>query len=116
MKEKIFKIPKESLETMIEFKIAGIASDSITVDGNLVGYMYREEAEKNYDSGWRFFSGLEDQAYVDDENNLSYYKLNTIANYDPSILPFLDSPVGSSFEKNDQGEFVTIEEEDEDDN
>lgn len=108
MKEKIFKIPKESLVTLIESKMAGIATDSITVDGNLVRYMYREAPEKSYDSGWRFFSGIEDQNYVNDANNLSYYKLNTIANYDPSILPFLDAPIGSSFEKDDQGRFVLI--------
>jgi hypothetical protein len=43
---------------------ACIASDHITVDGKRVGYMYREKPDGPPDSGWRFFSGEESQAYA----------------------------------------------------
>ena len=37
------------------------------------------------------------------------YDVNTIANYDPEIIPFLDSPPGSAFERDAQtGEFVAV--------
>lgn len=44
-------------------------------------------------------SGLEDDDYMSDANNLAIYNVNTIANYDPTIIPFLLSPIGSVFEK-----------------
>ncbi|HZP59545.1 MAG TPA: DUF2185 domain-containing protein [Opitutaceae bacterium] len=49
------------------------------------------------DSGWRFFSGEEDQAYVDDSSHTMIYDVNTIANYDPAIIPYLTAPFGSAF-------------------
>lgn len=76
---------------------ACFATDHITVDGKKVGYMYREEPDGAVDSGWRFFSGEETQEYVDDPGNTMIYDINTIANYDPAITPYLDSPIGSAF-------------------
>lgn len=73
------------------------ASDRITVDGALVGYMYREQPDKNGDSGWRFFAGDESQEYADTPDNFAIYEVNTICNYDPSIIPFLDASIGSAF-------------------
>lgn len=80
---------------------SGIASDRIMVDGLRVGFMYREppEGDVSSDSGWRFLSGEESQDYVDDSNNLAIYDLNTIANYDPSIIPYLQAPVGAQLER-----------------
>ncbi|MCH9693421.1 MAG: DUF2185 domain-containing protein [Gammaproteobacteria bacterium] len=49
------------------------------------------------DSGWRFFTGEETQEYIDDLNNTGIYEVNTIANYDPDIIPYLDAPPGSKF-------------------
>lgn len=74
-----------------------IATDRITVDGRPIGYMYREEADDQSDSGWRFFAGDEDDAYANDPGNLELYDVNTIANCDPAIIPFLSAPNGSAF-------------------
>lgn len=55
-------------------------------------------------------SGLEDQAYVDNPDNVAIYDINTIANYDPEIIPFLDAPIGSCFARNaDTGGFEEAE-------
>lgn len=78
------------------------ATDKITVNGMKVGYMYREEPseeDKKWDTGWRFFSGNEDQEYVDNSNNTMIYKVNTIANYDPAIIPYLNLPSGTELER-----------------
>jgi len=72
-----------------------VATDKITVDGEPVGYMYRVQPADASDSGWRFLSGTEDQAYVDYVGNLGTYDVNTIANYDPMIIPYLNRPVGT---------------------
>jgi len=77
---------------------ACIASDKITVDGARVGFMYREEkSEHPLDNGWRFLAGTETDEYLADKNNLDTYAINTIANFDPDILPLLPSPRGSAF-------------------
>jgi len=80
-----------------------IASDRITVDEGKVGYMYREERIEPADSGWRFFEGSEDQEYADNPSNFEIYDVNTIANYDHEIIPFLDAPIGSTFERTPTG-------------
>ncbi|MER9967687.1 DUF2185 domain-containing protein [Mesorhizobium sp. M0060] len=82
-----------------------IASDRITVDGTQVGYLYRETPDGPIDSGWRFFSGDESDEYVNNPNNLSLFDVNTIANYDPLIIPCLEAPCGSAFFRS-EGKFV----------
>jgi len=74
-----------------------VASDAITVRGERVGFMYREPANNSSDSGWQFMSGRESQEFADDASNFGVFDVNTIANYDPDIIPFLGAPVGSSF-------------------
>ena len=87
-----------------------MATDRITVDGQRVGYCYREEPDNDLDSGWRFFAGTEEQEYVDDPANLGLYNVNTIANYDPEVVPLLDSPPGCAFVRlPEDGAFVPVE-------
>ncbi|AYL95562.1 DUF2185 domain-containing protein [Mucilaginibacter celer] len=96
---KNFKLKPEQIKQLITPMGGCLATDKITVDGLGVDYMYREDAHNELDSGWRFFSGTEDQAYVDDPNNTSVYDVNTIANYDPAIIPYLNLPVGAELER-----------------
>lgn len=86
---------------------ACVASDHITVGGQPVGFMYRMSPETEVDSGWVFMSGQESQAYMDDPDHLALYDVNTVAHYDPSIIPLLDAPYGSVFEKR-CGSFVIV--------
>lgn len=76
-----------------------IASNRIVVDGLRVGYMYREvDCSLNFpDSGWRFFAGDESDEYTADPNNFHIFELNTICNYDPSIINYLEAPHGRAF-------------------
>ncbi len=86
-----------------------IATDRITVDGEKVGYMYREQPDDSSDSGWRFFAGDESQDYINNPDNISIYDVNTIANYDPSIIKYLDSDIGVELEKvKDDDTFIFI--------
>jgi len=97
--EKQFKLRADQIVDLTGRNIGCIATDKITVEGELVDYMYREKSGFEHDSGWRFFSGTEDQAYVDDAQNSMIYKVNTIANYDPAIIPYLDYPHGTHLER-----------------
>ena len=83
-----------------------LATDRVVVDGSKVGYMYREEPDADRDmpdSGWRFFAGDENDDYMDDAGNSGIYALNTIANYDPEIIPFLDAAYGTAFGRDGNG-------------
>ncbi len=96
---KNYKINQEDLKDLVEDMGGCFATDKITVDGLKVGFMYREQPDNPLDSGWRFFSGTETQDYVDDPENTSIYEVNTIANYDKAIIPFLKSPIGTELER-----------------
>ena len=83
-----------------------IASDRIMVDGEKIGYMCREYADHDGDSGWRFTAGDEDEEYMSIPENAGVYTLNAVANVDMDIIPFLNSPVGSGFFRDENGKLV----------
>lgn len=84
-----------------------IVSDRITKEGWKVGYMYRDEPASGYpDSGWRFYKGDEDGEYSNNSDNHSVFALNTICNYDPDIIPYLHSPIGTYLIRTENGVFI----------
>ena len=83
-----------------------IVSDKITKEGFKVGYMYREKPDANRpDSGWRFMAGNEDVEYMNNSNNHHIFAINTICNYDPDIIPYLKSEIGSTYIRVDNSKF-----------
>jgi hypothetical protein len=97
--KKQFALAPSDIRPLAEGRGSCFASDRITVDGKSVGFMYRDPSRNDIDSGWTFLSGDETQEYLDDPGNLGLYDVNTIANYDPTIIPYLDAPVLSAFER-----------------
>lgn len=85
-----------------------IATNRITVEGCRVGYCYREKSDGGWDSGWRFTAGDESEEYMDDPNNAGIYKLNTICNDDPDIIPLLNTPAPCAFERDENSVFQQI--------
>jgi|SRR6266850_951882 len=81
-----------------------LASKRIFQERRKVRFMYRELPDNKHDSGWRFFSGTEDQAYSDDPTNFAILALTTIAEIDPDIVGHLDSPAPCAFEREKDGE------------
>lgn len=103
---KRFRKNADDFKPLVFGRGACIASDRITVDGQRVGYCYREKPD-DIDSGWRFFAGDESEAYTSDPGNFEMYDCNTIANYDPEIVALLDAPPGSAFARDaSTGAFV----------
>jgi len=97
--KKKFALRGDQIKPLAENRGGCIATDMITVEGLKVGYMYRHEPHNEMDSGWVFTAGRESQAYMDETDNHGVYDVNTIANYDPAIIPLLDAPEGSAFER-----------------
>jgi len=99
MKKKGLLINAEDIKDLIPHMGFSVASNAITVEGEKIGFMYREKPDSNEDSGWRFLSGNESQEYVDDEDNSKIMDVNTMANYDPVIIPYLKFPFGTELER-----------------
>ena|SRR5208283_4917820 len=107
MTAKKFRLRAEEIKPLVQGCGGCFATDMITVQGRKVGFMYREEPDFKGDSGWRFLAGVESHEYLDNHANLAIYDVNTIANYDPEIMPLLAAPTGSAFERHAKsGRFV----------
>ncbi len=106
MSSKSFKLRADEIRPLAPGRGGCFATDHITVEGHRVGYFYREPSDEGWDSGWRFFSGLESDEYANDPAHIAIYDVNTIANYDPEIIPLLDAPPGSAFARDGSGRFV----------
>ena len=105
---KKLKLKGEDIKPLLEWDGPSgcIATDKITVEGFKIGYMYREKPNPKYpDSGWRFFQGEESDEYIKDVKNSGIYDLNTLCNYDPSIITLLKSPYGVCYYRDKMGTF-----------
>jgi hypothetical protein len=98
-REKTFAMSAGQFKPLATGRGSCIATDTITVAGKPVGYMVREPTDRPGDSGWCFMAGDETQEYMDDPANHGIHDVNTIANYSPDIVPFLDAPPRSAFER-----------------
>ena len=100
-RSKNFKIDGAEIQRLLPFDAPCFATDKITVDGLPVGWFYRDFDVTS--PSWVFMSGTESQEYLDDPSNSAIYSVNTIANYDPEIIPFLDAARGTAFERKKPG-------------
>lgn len=108
--QKDFVLKNDEIKKLIDWDEPNgegcIATDRIMKDGYKVGYMVRNEPLNDMpDSGWWFMAGDEDDNYMSNEDNLKVYNLNTICNYDPDIIPYLHSKVGSKYIRIDDSHF-----------
>jgi hypothetical protein len=107
--KKKFKLLASEIREVAPGRGACFATDMITVVGRRVRFMYREQPDNETDSGWRFMAGYESDEYMGDPANHGIYDVNTIANYDPDIVPFLDAAYGSAFERPTGDTFMQVE-------
>jgi hypothetical protein len=112
MKKKFFLAAEDIKELVVPEIGFCLATDKIMVKGLKVGYMYRESPDNEEDSGWRFLAGTETNAYLDNSENSGVYLVNTVANYDTAIIPYLHLPYGSELERiEDSDEFELMSDE-----
>ncbi len=78
----------------------------------LVGHAmvdYREAADNEQDSGWRLFSGGEDDEYSNDAQNVVLLSLSDLIEIDGALEALLDEPPGAVFEREDaEDPFVRV--------
>ncbi|MDO4728277.1 MAG: DUF2185 domain-containing protein [Bacteroidota bacterium] len=91
-------------------KISGYCfiSNTITQDGLKIGYMFREKPIDSDDTGWRFFSGTEDEEYLENEDNIDEYDIRYALELDPSIEQYIHLEAEVDLERNDSDGFDII--------
>ena len=84
-----------------------MATRCISDDRRCVGYMYREQTDSLFlDSWWRFFEGAEDDENIAAPENTHIFRIQTICQLDPAIIPYLHAPYGTVLERNPDGAFT----------
>ena len=77
---------------------ACIVSKNILSGEGKLKWIIREEPIEAPDSGWRFFSDIDDDDYVNEPDNLVVCDYNTVAEIEPGIIPIYVFPVGSDLQ------------------
>lgn len=73
-----------------------IVSNKIIHGNETVNWLYREEADKESDSGWRIFHGDEDENYMSNYENFTICSLEFVLEKHNYIEHLLDKPMGLS--------------------
>lgn len=108
----ILNTPENEIKDVIPPMGFCLVSNLILSEGMLVGFMYREKTFTPEDSGWRFLSGTESEDYIENPNNSKIIEVNTLANFDPAIIPYLKHKAEIAFERvEDTNEFKEYSEE-----
>ncbi len=88
--------------TIDEFPNIGaiMASKLIVEKGYKPNFIFREKPFNENDSGWRVFSGFEDDEYSDNADNFDFYAPRTVLRIDDSIAEvLLYKGIGSVWER-----------------
>lgn len=84
-------------------------TDKIAKNGASIGYCYHEKGDEKFpDSGWRFFAGDEDETYLADIQHTHIFSLNMVLNAEPRLLKIIHAPVGTAFERTQDGEYIEV--------
>jgi len=62
-------------------------------------FLYREKPDREEDSGWRLFTGHENDDYSNNPANIQIMNVGYLLNKDPSLLEPLKGECGSVFER-----------------
>ena len=77
-----------------------IVSHKIVKERLPVRFMYREhQGNLPFDSGWRVFSGTEDNEYTNNPENFSFHSLTRLTHYQADVGELFWADIGSVFEK-----------------
>lgn len=77
---------------------ACIASRRILDGTGYLKWAVREDSSDPEDNGWRFFSALDDEEYINNPENIVICDFNTIAEIEPAIIAIYLFPVGSDLQ------------------
>jgi len=73
-------------------------------EGALLLFAYREKADRPEDSGWRFFTGNEDDEYTANSENIRLCNVGWLLDFEPTLDQFIREPEGAAFERDTKDE------------
>lgn len=80
-----------------------IVSKNILEGRGKLKWCVREKSVNPADNGWRFFSDIDTEEYLNNASNLTICDFNTVANIEPAIIRIYLLPVGTDLELVTQG-------------
>ena len=96
----------QALSAALEY---AIVSRQVSVDGEPIGFLYREPAAFPHDSGWRMFSGAESDEYVQDVSHFDTLALRDLVHAHPEIAALLKEKQGAWEWDDDAEAFVVVQ-------
>lgn len=60
-----------------------------------IAWAFREAPVNPVDNGWRFLSAIDDDAYLENPDNMAVVPFNTVVEIEPAVLPILYLPEGT---------------------
>jgi len=94
---------KDKIVDFIKKAGGWIVSKNILDGKGKVKWLLREESIDEVDNGWRFFSDIDDEDFINNPDNLIVCDFNTIANIEPALIGVYLLPVGSDLQLVTQG-------------
>ena len=67
--------------------------------------MRRSDSAGDDDSGWEFYSGDEDDEYMNDDGNCLCYPVYVIVSIDPVLMKYIETPAEVSLVRVSSDEF-----------
>lgn len=86
-----------------------IVSKNILNNKGKLKWIIREESVNDMDNGWRFFSDLDDNEFINNPKNMAICNFNTVAEIEPAVIGIYHFPVGSDLQlviENNQRYFI----------
>jgi len=77
---------------------ASIVSKNILSGKGHLKWILREESIDKVDNGWRFFSDIDNDEFINNPDNLAVCDFNTVANIGLAIIGIYLLPVGSDLQ------------------
>jgi hypothetical protein len=103
-------IEKDDPRWIDSFEQKALVSKKYYENNGIINFLYREEPVNEKDSGWRMFTGVEDDEYSHDPENIELITVGHLLDKDPSLLEPLKDGYGAAYERdNEQRRWEKIE-------
>lgn len=87
-------IKGEVILDLVDAKTCLVSKNIIDSLGN-VCFVYREEPVVEIDSGWRIFSEIDTEEFINKEGNVIPVDFNDLCNLEPSLTSIYEAPIGT---------------------
>ena len=87
---------------------ACLLSKNVIEGRGRVRWMVRVKSVIPQDNGWRFFSNIDDSAYLANPDNLQVVDFNQACLFEPALIGIWNFPVGSDLQIVDEGEGIQV--------